>query len=94
MQTNPKVPTDTNLIARKAVEGLQQSIRAIYRLHDSEIENKISLNFNDQINYRNWLYIQSFMARKLNAVHLGQTDYDNDVKDLKFSFIYKTEPIT
>lgn len=93
MQSNTNPSASTILIARKAVEGLQQSIRATYRLHDSEIENKISLNFNDQINYRNWLFIQSFFARKLQAVYLGETDYDYDVKDLKFSFIYKTEPI-
>lgn len=72
--------------AKKAIEGLRQSLVYTYKLSLHVENNKISLNIVDPINYLDWVKIQSLMARKLGAKFLGQTDYDNEIKDINFTF--------
>ena len=74
--------------ARNAALSLRHAIRHTYLLANHMRSQTISLNQNDRIKYETWTYTLGFMARKLCAIFLGQTDYEPEIQDLNFSFKY------
>lgn len=78
-------------LARQAAEHLRSAITNCWKLSEHIKNEKINLNSNESINLYAWVYIMAFMARKLCALFLGQTDYDYNIQDLKFAYLYKKD---
>lgn len=75
------------IIAQRTVEALRTSIRGTWRLHEFIEKDRICFCDFGPINISLWTYVLSFMTRKICALFLGETDFDREITDLKFSFI-------
>ena len=78
-------------LARSAAEHMRGAITNCWKLSEHIKNEKINLSSNESINLYAWVYIMAFMARKLCALFLGQTDFDYNIQDLKFAYLYKKD---